>query len=332
MALKESKDYYTAAQVKAILGITDGMLYNYVDNHALERIIPPGKKQGVYRRNQVDQLARDLQVFISTRKEEITTFSKATKEDIPTCIEIGTSTYPGIQQGITSLETRLAWLDKNPDLYYVVKHRDEVVGYTAIIPMRPEKIQKILRNKEFMKDVKPEEIQEFKPGTPLHIYIATMRTKLGISRTEKRGYGVRLIGGLITTLIELIDKGVIMDTLYARSETVDGIRALKHMGFSEISSTRTSPTTVYKNFVLKMDNTGTKTLQKYKQALIKRNIPEEEFKALVSSTNKPQMSVREGNSDSKTDSKTGGKPRTMVDTSEQNTTKRASPSHAKKTP
>jgi hypothetical protein len=330
MALKESKDYYTAAQVKTILGITDGMLYNYVDNHALERIIPPGKKQGVYRRSQVDQLARDLQVFITTRKEESTTFSKATKEDIPACLEIGTSTYPGIQQGIASLETRLAWLDKNPDLYYVVKHRGEVVGYTAIIPMRPEKIQKILENKEFMKDVKAEEIQEFKPGIPLHIYISTMRTKRGISRTEKRAYGVRLIGGLITTLIELIDKGVIIDTLYGRSETVDGIRALKHLGFSELSSTRTSPTTVYKNFVLKMDDTGTKTLQKYKQALTKRSLSEEEFKALLSSTNALQMREQEENSDSKTDSKAGGKPRATVDASEQNGAKRASPSRAHK--
>jgi hypothetical protein len=209
--------------------------------------------------------------------------------------------------------------------------RGEVVGYTAIIPMRPEKIQKILENKEFMKDVKPEEIQEFKPGIPLHIYIATMRTKRGISKTEKRAYGVRLIGGLITTLIELIDKGIVIDALYARSETVDGIRALKHMGFSKISSTRTSPTTVYRNFVLKMDSTGTKTLQKYKQALAKRNMPEEEFRALLSSTNKPKMSEQEENSYSKTDSKTARKPRIMADIGEQNGTKRASPSRANKT-
>ncbi len=71
MALKESKDYYTAAQVKELLGITDGMLYTYVDNGALDRIIPPGKKQGVYRRSQVDQLARDLKVFIVTKRNTL---------------------------------------------------------------------------------------------------------------------------------------------------------------------------------------------------------------------------------------------------------------------
>lgn len=271
------KDYLTAGEVKKILGITDGMLYNFIDNGALERIIPPGRKQGVYRRSQVEQLARDLQVFISTRDEQTTTFEKATKEDVPVLMEIGITTYPGIRQGIASLETRLSWLDKNPDLYYVIKHQGEIVGYTALIPMKPEKIQKILTDQEFMRDVKSEEIEAFEPGKPLHIYLATMRTKRGIGKTEKRAYGVRLLGGLITTLIEMIDKGVIIDTLYARSETVDGIRLLNHMGFTMLSSTKE-----YRNYALKMDDAGMKLLQKYRQALTKRSMPEEEFRALVS--------------------------------------------------
>ena len=276
---KPPKDYLTAAQVKKLLGITDGMLYNFVENKALERVIPPGRKQGVYRRSQVEQLARDLKVFLSTRNEETTTFSKASREEIPLLIEIGTTTYPGIQQGIASLETRLSWLDKNPDIYYVVRKDDETVGYTAIIPMKPEKIRKILANEEFMKDVKPEEIEEFKPGSPLHVYLATMRTKLGISKNEKRAYGVRLIGGLITTLIKMIDNGINIDTLYARSETVDGIRLLKHLGFTEISQTKD-----YKNFALKLNNGGMQTLEKYKRAIVRRNMPVEQFKALVRGT------------------------------------------------
>jgi len=276
---KPPKDYLTAGEVKKLLGITDGMLYNFVENKALERVIPPGRKQGVYRRSQVEQLARDLKVFLSTRNEETTTFSKASREDIPILIEIGTTTYPGIQQGMASLETRLSWLKKNPDIYYVVRKDNETVGYTAIIPMKPEKIRKILANEEFMKDVKPEEIEEFKPGSPLHVYLATMRTKLGISKNEKRAYGVRLTGGLITTLIEMIDNGINIDTLYARSETVDGIRLLKHLGFTEISQTKD-----YKNFALKLNNGGMQTLEKYKQAIIRRNMPEEQFKALIRGT------------------------------------------------
>jgi hypothetical protein len=265
MAIKESKDYYTAAQVKTILGITNGILYNYVDNGALERIIPPGKKQGVYRRSQVDQLARDLKVFIATRDESKTKFRKATKEDLPACIQIGTDSYPNIQQGITPMESRLAWFDKNPDMYYVVVHGEEIVGYTTIMPMPQEKILAILEGKEFLKNIKPEEIEEFKPSKPLDIYIATMRTKPGISRTEKRAYGVRLVGGLITTIMDLIESGIDINTLYARSETVDGIRILRHMGFTEISST-----THYKNYSLKMNEEGKRLWKKYEHTFLRR--------------------------------------------------------------
>jgi hypothetical protein len=128
-----------------------------------------------------------------------------------------------------------------------------------------------------MKYVKPEEIEEFKSGPPLHVYIGTMRTKRGISKIEKRAYGVRLIGGLITTLLEMIDRHITFDTFYARSEIVDGIRTLKHLHFSQISSTRN-----YQNFALKLDSEpGKEILRKYKQALERRNMPEEELGAFV---------------------------------------------------
>ena len=265
MALRESKDYYTAAQVKTILGITDGMLYNYIDNGALQRVIPPGKKQGVYRRDQVNQLARDLKVFIVTRSEGKTLFEKATKEDVPACIQIGTASYPNIQQPVTSLETRLAWFNKNPDMYYIVRHGEEIVGYTTIIPMKEEKIKAILENKEYLADVKPEDIEEFAPGKELYVYISTMRTKPGISKTEKRAYGVRLIGGLITTIMEMIKRGVNIKTLYSRSETVDGIRVLKHMGFTEIPST-----TYYKNYMLRIEEEGKQLWEKYENTFLRR--------------------------------------------------------------
>src|SRR3989442_1033417 len=249
---KPPKNYLTAGEVKKLLGITDGMLYNFVDNGALERVIPPGRKQGVYRKKQVEQLAHDLQIFISTRDEERTTFRKAEKADIPKCIEIEMGSHPNAQQqGINTLETRLTWLDKNSDLYYVVEHDSEIVGYTSIIPLKPEKIREILDSRELTMNITAEEIEEFRPGKPLYIYIATMRTKPDISKIEKRSYGVRLIGGLITTIINMVDEGIDIKTLYAKSETVDGIRVLRHMGFTEIPSTTDS-----RNYILEMDKEG----------------------------------------------------------------------------
>ncbi len=259
---KPPKNYLTAGEVKKLLGITDGMLYNFIDNGALKRIIPPGRKQGVYQKSQVEQLARDLNVFISTRDEYKTGFRKAEKDDIPKCIELGMRSHPNAQQqGLTSLETRLSWLDKNPDLYYIIEHDGEIVGYTSIIPLEPKKIKEILDSRDLTMDITPEEIDKFKPGKPLHIYIATMRTEPNISKTQKRLYGVRLIEGLISTLVDMLENGVNIQALYGNSQTVDGIRMLKHMGFIEIPSVTES-----KNYILELDKEyGKAAIEKYKR-------------------------------------------------------------------
>jgi len=62
----------------------------------------------------------------------------------------------------------------------------------------------------------------------------------------------------------MIDRGIDIKTLYAKSETVDGIRILKHIGFTEIPSITGS-----KNYILKMDEEGKQVLEKYKRTFIK---------------------------------------------------------------
>jgi len=259
------KNYLTAAEVKKLLGITDGMLYNFINNGALKRHIPPGRKQGVYAKSEVEQLARDLQVFISTREVDKTTFRKAEKADMPATMELFMASNPRAQQqrlapSETILKTRLLWLDRNPDLFYVVEHDGEIVGFTSIIPLEPEKVKETLDSSNPIMNIVPEEIGQFEPGKPLHVYIGTMRTKPNISKLQKRSYGVRLIGGLISTILDMLGNGINIQAFYAKSEVVDGIRVLKHMGFTEVPSITES-----KNYILEMNKEGRATLEKYRR-------------------------------------------------------------------
>lgn len=259
MALKESKDYYTAAQVKNILGITDGMLYNYVDNGALDRIIPPGKKQGVYRRNQVDQLARDLKVFIVTREKHASVFSKlTTREEILETTKLSDAIFGGH----IDIDRQIAWLQRNPDIAYIVKSAGKVVGYAIILPLKPEKIEKLLREEEHTVDIEPEEIQLFEPGVPLHLYGGAIGVLPGITLAEKRVYGTRLVGGLIDTLTEMGKKGIIFASFTARSTKPDGISLLRKIGFTQIESI-----TEKKDFVLNVEISGAREVMQYKLAL-----------------------------------------------------------------
>jgi len=190
-------------------------------------------------------------------------FRKAEKADMPAALGLFMASHPKVrEQSLTMseplLKTRLSWLDQNPDLFYVVEHGGEIVGFTAIIPLKPKKIEEILNSDELAMNINSDEIDEFKPGKPLHLYISTMRTKPDISMLEKRSYGVRLVGGVISVLMDMLEKGINLSTICAKSEAADGMRILKHIGFSEFPSVTGS-----KNYVLNVDDVSKETLLRF---------------------------------------------------------------------
>jgi hypothetical protein len=260
--IKFSGSHYTAKEVKEKLGITQGRLNTYIRNGTLKPFTPPGKKQGVYRRNEVDQLARELQVFEEIRQTTSSTFTQATKADLKATVQI-TRVLFGLREGDEeTLARRLTWVERNPDTFYVLKSEDQVVGYAAMLPLKPDKIEKILSGEESSQLTNADEIEEFKSGKPLTIYLMAAGVIPGLSHYEKRSYGARIVSGMINAIIDLGRKGVIIDTLAARSDTPDGIRIMKK-GFTEITST-----THARNFVIKVRESGMPFVQEYKQALL----------------------------------------------------------------
>lgn len=265
LKVKENPNWLTIGYIRAFESYKSRQ--ERLLSNALSRLDPSQENKPLPELGLSQNLVVDINKLTKTTEIE-TIFAKATQEEIPSCVELSRETFPELRQGIASIETRLAWIRKNPDIFYVVKNQDQVLGYTAILPMALEKIQKILQNKEFMKDVKPEEVEEFKPGKPLHIYIMTMVTKPDVSKIEKRSYGRRLVGGMIATIIALVNKGINIKTLYARSETEDGIRLLRNIGFTQIPSE-----TEMLNFMLEMNKSGIEKLERYEQALVRRQTP-----------------------------------------------------------
>jgi len=301
--MKVGKEYYTAAQVKERLGITQGQLYNYVRNGTLHSVVPPGKKHGVYARREVDQLAHELQIFMDTRQKHPTTFEKiTTKEEVLETTKI--SDY--IFGGHIDTDRQIDWLKRNPDISYVVKSEGKVVGYVVILPLKPEKIEKLLSEEEHTVDIKPEEIEVFKPGIPLHLYGGAIGTIAGITLAEKRTYGARLISGLIDTLIDMGKRGIILETFIARSTKPDGIRLLRNLGFTQIPSV-----TEKKNFSLDVRKSGAREVMQYKQALVESGV-------LNSKLSEQYDLPHVAKADSKLDSKDSKQQTTKLDNHRQN--------------
>jgi ribosomal protein S18 acetylase RimI-like enzyme len=260
--MKVSNQYYTAAEVKEKLDITQGELYNYVRNGTLKPIVPPGKRQGVYLRSEVDELAREKFAFMAMQNKTTSIFSKAKGEDMKSTVEITRVLFGLRESSEATLARRLSWIEKNPDIFYVLKSEDQVIGYTAMLPLKPKKIINILDGIEFSQEINAEEIEEFKPGKPVHIYLLGIGVTPGASHFEKRSYGSRLVSGLMKTITNLGKRGIIIERLYARSDTPDGIRLMRKFGFTEIPSK-----THARNFTIEIASSGIPFIEEYKEAL-----------------------------------------------------------------
>ncbi len=298
------KDYYTAAQVKKALNITDGMLYNFIRNGDIETVKLPGRKQSVYKRDQIDKLARELKPFTARKPAKSTTFTLATKEDLATIMEISNALF-GAGRSVTPLERRIGWLEKNPFTYHVLKQGAKIVGYVSLLPLKAgtDKIKRLLGDTVAV-DITPDDIQEFRPGIPIDIYVMSIAVIPTDNAADKHEYGSSLIRGLRRLLIDLGKQGITIETIAARSDTPDGIRLMRHIGFTEIES----PLPGKRAFIIRVPESGIPLIIEYKQALRER---------------------QHTKADSKTDSRTERKPAKTVDVGGQNGTEQKSPSRSK---
>lgn len=259
--MKTNSNYYTATQAKQVLGVTHGMLYQYVRNGHLHPVTPPGKKQGVYPRKEVDKLALELQAFFMYREKQSTNFIRVTsREEMGKCLDISQELF-GIGREI--LDECMEMIERNPYICYALKASDQTtIGYTGITPLKPGKLGGVLAQTLPVRTL-PEDMEVFESGKHLDIYIGVMAIKPGLTNAEKRTYGSRLISELAEVIIELGRKGIIIGTVAARSNSADGIRLLKHAGFTEIP--RATPER--RTFIINVKESGMPFMEQYKKAL-----------------------------------------------------------------
>src|SRR5437764_7598685 len=143
IAYVDGEPYYAAQKAEEILGMTYSALRNQVITGNIEAKIPRGKRQLHYQAKDVDELARDLKVFTIQRKNKTTQFTRVkTIEEVKECMEISKSLF-GVERGDVAKHMRV--IDKNPETYYMLKDEEQVIGYTAIWPIKPEKLNSVLK-------------------------------------------------------------------------------------------------------------------------------------------------------------------------------------------
>jgi ribosomal protein S18 acetylase RimI-like enzyme len=272
--MRTPQGYYTLTEAKNILNISSAMVRNHVKAGRIQYLQIEGRKHGFYLKKDVDELANELNVFLSMPNKTSSTFSTASEEDVRATVEI-TRILFGLRDSIeATTERRISWIKANPDILYVLKSEEQIVGYAILLSLEQHKIENILDEKEFSQDTRAEEIVPFTPGKPMYIYLMGIGVIPGLSHYEKRSYGARLVSGMMKAIIELGERGIVIDTFYARSDTPDGVRLLRKLGFTEIPSK-----THMRNFKIEVAESGIPFIQAYKRALLESKELSQENKA-----------------------------------------------------
>lgn len=270
--IQPPKGYYTATKTKQLLNISDAMVRIHVQKGKIAYLLPPGRKQGFYLKKDVDKLANELHAFLNLDEEaEMTEFTAATAADIPACIalnrELFTISTTGNNQILT--EKWVQWLEKNPEVVYVLKKNKEVIGIATMLPFKPdsEKFKEILGGDTSILlgdvNIAPEDIEEYKAGNHIQLYLAEIGIKPSLDKDVRRRYGAKLISKFIDAIVSLGRRGIIIERIIAVGATRSGIRLLQHFGFNELIFPR--PDT--RLFAITVKDSGVPLILQYKQAL-----------------------------------------------------------------
>ncbi len=226
------KNYYTAKEAQERLGINDNNFYYLVRTGKIKKYTPPGKKQGVYPKSEIDRLAREMLAFMTYDEKAGLQFMKATTdEDYKDEHELGTLLFGN---AIHNMETRKAWLEKNPDLDFIIRDHGRLVGFINLLPAKHHAIMQFMNGEIKGWDIKPDDVLPFIPGSTIECIIMGMATTSDVDIGRRTQYGAKLLSGLTEFLIELAEKNITITKFYAASVTPSGIAILRNAGFKEL--------------------------------------------------------------------------------------------------
>ncbi len=259
------KEYYTPKEVRELLGMTYSGLQNQINIGNLHPVIPPGRKQKVYLKREVDALKVELEAWSLSRQiaqaVPPTKFVKATTDDMTQAVGLADAVFGGVNT--IPLKTRIEWLQKNPDIDYLLKQEDQIVGYFSLIPLRSETIDDLLHRRRLAKDLKDEDILPYISGETVDLYGMAIGVRPGVSLEQKRKWGEILLLGARRVIVDLGHQGVIIRFLKAHSSTPDGINLMRHIGFTEIVSSIPG----IHDFMIDIEQSGLPFIVDYKTAL-----------------------------------------------------------------
>lgn len=270
--MRTPKGYYTMTDATKTLNISASMVRKYVEKGRISYLLPEGRSHGFYLKKDVDQLSNEINAFLTIEGGEVE-FKAANKDELQGIVRIANNLFSNDKTGNPTVPSwRYEVLEKNTETQFVLKRDNAVIGFTTILPFKPgsRKLKEVL-TADRVSDINlsPGDIEDFKPGNKIHLYIAGIGIDPSIDKYKRKEYGARLVRDLIATIVDLGARGVIVEKLFAQGATRAGVRLLQSFGLHETASKASTK----RVFTMDIQESGSRVSMQYKQAFAEHYKP-----------------------------------------------------------
>jgi len=269
------RGYYTANEAAKRLKLPLATFYVRYRGGKIkaEKWAPKGYTEGFYSKRDIDEIAQEQELVELLHSEEPIIFDRVRSEDdIRGIVDLCVAIYG--QEGTPSYDARYEIWQKNPEVYYIVRQGDIVVGYISLIWFDEEALETLMgptQKKSYASSAGngiysvtgPEHILPFIEGQPIGSLFISLGVRTGMSNSEQRGYAVKLLRGTQDVLSDFARRGMPVQKLYGTSERGDGINLAQRLGMKETRY----PGDKIRRYELDLETSDHPLLLPYRQAL-----------------------------------------------------------------
>lgn len=220
-------EYYTAGQAMQKLGLSKSMFHRKVNAGQIPKVIPPGYKQGVYPKRDVDALALAMNMVFELQEKIV--FSRSTPGDQVEEMDIGIRCFGS--EFITPLPERIAFQQKSEFTFWSLKVSGYVVGYITMFRFPPEFLDDILVGRHIERDITVKEVIPFTRLEPFNTYIDVMAVDPNLPHHLQHLYAGIVVSRLANVILDLHANGYLINTLYTVTATPEGDNLVRKLGF-----------------------------------------------------------------------------------------------------
>ncbi|MEO7019946.1 MAG: helix-turn-helix domain-containing protein [Ktedonobacteraceae bacterium] len=247
--------YYTAKEAQEKLGLSKAMFFRKVNQGVIPKMVPPGMKQGLYPKRDIDALVLSMTAVFEQYNKIV--FSRSTPADQREEMNIGIRCFG--QDFITPLGERLAFQRKSEYTFHSLKVNGLVVGYISMFHFDEAFLNDLLTGRKIEREITEKNMYPFVRLVPFSIYIDVIAIDPLLPMHLRQLYAGITLSRFVDVLSNMIVNNYQISCVYTVTTTVEGDNLVKKLGFSKMQGKSIAPGRIAYQYTL--DQPGFEHLQ-----------------------------------------------------------------------